>query len=207
MSKTTPKSTKKPTQLDRIEALAKSAHAESGLAHAATLALQQRIDAMRHEQAALSQGARSAPAEEWVPKVDREARPCYVVRIGDLGIGGTPIGTIGKVLTESDHDYNVEWATGITRDVSKSLTRPATSAEIASHKAKEEQRAKEAEWAKELAKPLEFGTKVKLCGNHDTPGDYIALYIQADERGPKHKLVEPGGGITYRNRHEFQILD
>ncbi len=89
---------------------------------------------------ALEQAAKPTdppPAE--VENVDRGERPYNVVRIGDQGIGGTPLGTIGKVLTESDDCFYVEWATGITRDTTKSLTRPATSEEIAEHKRKEEE--------------------------------------------------------------------
>ena len=74
MSKTTPKSTKKPTQLDRIEALAKSAHAESGLAHAATLALQQRIDAV-----ICSRPSSNSSRSLFLRRASRSSRACLKV--------------------------------------------------------------------------------------------------------------------------------
>ena len=150
--------------------------------------------------------SRSAPAEEPL----RAGDYVYLTRGHTFDAFHDTIVRVKRVYPNGSPDFDHP-ASATGGDATAVMWRRATPAEIASHKAKEEQRAiaKRAEdgRAKELAKPLEFGTKVKLCGNHDTPGDYIALYIQADERGPKHKLVEPGGGITYRNRHEFQILD
>lgn len=130
MSKTATKNGIKVTQLDRIEALAKSAHAEAGLAHAATLALQQRIDAMSE--------SRSAPAEEWVPKVGD------LVVVVSNAYGKVPVGDIGQVeKIDSDGDPWIKRCCFACSDL-----RPATEAEVSEYKAKEEQRAKEAEWAK-----------------------------------------------------------
>ena len=79
--------------------------------------------------------SRSAPAEEWKPKVGdwanwrgrTECGPHQVEKVGS-----------GKTLEMKDLPFLYDW----------SEWTPCTPAEIAAHKAKEEQRAKEAEWAK-----------------------------------------------------------
>ena len=135
--------------------------------------LGQRIDAMRHEQVALSQESRSAPAEEWVPVIGE-----YYTATADLGWYkngcvyryGHHAGRITEHLAMCDKPHS---SITFSPEHHGHILRPATVQEIADHKAKEEQRAKEAEWAK----VSEFHRRVKLlvkemleAGTHNEDG-------------------------------------
>lgn len=155
--KTAPKTTKKPTQLDRIEkALSEDRAVRDGeqTAYAGSLVrVHRKLDDLSKRLTVLE--SRSAPAEAWVPKVGD-----WVVITGGLAAREDGLGSITKVLELRD---GIPWIKSsnfrfglCTRDNSREFPiktwrdaiRPATPAEIASHKAKEEQRAKEAGWAK-----------------------------------------------------------
>lgn len=220
MSKTTPKSTKKPTQLDRIEALAKSAHAESGLAHAATLALQQRIDAMRHEQAALSQESRSAPVEdkakeeqrakeaEWAKyDVLQEGDACRcsydkACRLAQKAMdGGVPTCWPGK-----DASGVYFTSSGYVHQANSGFVEAQTYPEDEWERRLQGTIAKRAEEerTKELAKPLEMGTPVRY-------GQREGVYLWNDAMSAHRLALKPtdqdSAQLVIVKRDQFQIID
>ena len=221
MSKTAPKTTKKPTQAkpvreyrikdqlimisNRLRDIESKVRDDSAFR---TLVQSLVAD---HNGTALE--SRSAPAEEWVPKVgDKIVRSDRCLEGSDAKHHPLEIGQVGTIkavwsdrLSVCEHmdgiNYYYQWR-----------FRAATFAEIADHKAKEEQRAiakrLEDERTKELAKVPEFGTRVKfmehvkeeqegLIASELDPSGYIISY-----------RVPDGRWFTIRKkRHEFTILD
>ena len=98
--------------------------------------------------------SRSAPAKAWVPKVGDIAVLLPFREGGDSLASGVLIKgdaeptRITFANRASDHQWYFRMEKHGKCDFPADRIRPATTAEIAEHKAKEEQRAKEAEWAK-----------------------------------------------------------
>lgn len=203
MSKTTlKKKTKKPTHVRQWtnNELMKALTADHDGLELKLIAIQgsvdmlgQRIDAMRHEQFALSQESRSAPAEE----VDGlGVFPKH--QPGDLVIHvlvGGALHTVREVAQQGMMVY-LDSDPGC---VPAGWYRKPTEAEVAEYKAKEERQ-------KELAKPLEFGTRVKW----DTSTGRVAC------EGPDHEnqylvAYKPGNGSVWHStwvwRRDLTILD
>lgn len=156
MSKNTaPKKTKKPRVFRSVDEVKKAYFPKKYAEDMKALndkidLLGQRIDAMRHEQVALSQESRSAPAEEWPKAGDWVVALPVDQRAGSLGgaldIGSSPIQVkqIDTTLSGSKRAVLVSTDPRPLHIDCRNF-RPATEAEIASHKAKEEQREREAE--------------------------------------------------------------
>lgn len=145
MSKTDPKTPKKPpysakNEIARLWTQSKMQR-ETNKIHRERL--EKQMSALHDRLTALE--SRSAPAEEW-PKVGD-----WVVVTGPAGIMGTDTfrGKVGRIKRfETVHSVSAWYIPEVDAWFDIANIRPATPAEIASHKAKEEQRAKEAEWAK-----------------------------------------------------------
>ncbi len=139
--------------------------------------------------------SRSAPAEEWTPKAGD------LVVVSRMAERHFPE-NVGKVMTIGSYNRELEWANidGVNWHVNN--LHPATSAEIASHKAKEEQRAKEDERAKERAKPLEMGTPIRLKIPTHVQGIYLKPY-----KGAHLVYFKNDDASSMLGRHEFTIID
>ena len=132
--------------------------------------------------------SRSAPAEEW-PKV------------GDYVVLTDPkhpqVGRIDERGEFMGGRYGVTWIDGDKSGEEADEMRPATSAEVASHKAKEER-------AKELAKPLTMGTPVRY-------GQREGLYLWNDALAAYRLALKPtseySAQIVVVKRDQFQIID
>lgn len=88
------------------------------------------------------------------------------------------------------------WWVGLDR------IRSATSQEIADHKAKEEQRVRENERAKELAKPLRFGVPVKV---DKSAAEWV--YLRASTTNNTDHLLAHCDGTLMIPRDKFTVID
>lgn len=146
--------------------------------------------------------SRSAPAEEW--KNDLRSGD-IVKRLSDGAIGEV---TYHRFATQVDAMFDgVEktYCYWMYQGKDYRAVVPATEAEIADHKAKEEQRAiakrAEDERAKEMAKPLEFGTRVKVAKGE-------GIYLGG--RNGRYTIATPHNeqfDFDDYTRDQFQILD
>lgn len=149
-----------------------------GLTHAAVLALQE----------SSAKPADPPPAEKWVPKVGE-----YV--IGSDGIV--------RLVREVSDTFSYLWLEGVLGARDYDDFRPATSAEIAEHKMKEEARMKAEAEARELAMPLKMGAPLKY-------GDRSGVYLWPVDNGRHWIAVEEDNdfraGTTCVNRHQFTVI-
>lgn len=152
--------------------------------------------------------ARSAPAEKWKPKANEV-----------MGCVNNSFAYICDSVNEDGWSIEVSNSGGSLGQKSYKIFRKATGAEmtyqqcvdivserIASHKAKEEQRVRDDERAKEMAKKLEFGTRVKwdtwtgrvACEGPDHENQYLVAY-------------KPGNGSVWHStwvlRRDLTIID
>lgn len=216
MSKKLPKKTKKPTSVNvrdihptTLKALNKMGQARHDTLIVFVRALQSSVDMLDSRLRTLKawetmqdamEEARSAPAEEPLRAGDYvyltrghtfDAFHDTIVRVKWVYPNGSP---------GFDHPAS---ATG--GDATAGMWRRATPAEIADHKAKEEQRAKEEERAKEMAAPLEFGMKVRT-----TQGDGFVHGIYGD--GCTHPtgrwwIAFPHNVLNHYARKDITIID
>lgn len=125
-----------------------------GLTHAAVLALQE----------SSAKPADPPPAEKWVVGE-------WVEVTGECGKGGSRrlVGVVGQLECKWPNEFlNPAWIIkGTGSWFAQKNLRLLSPAEIAEHKMKEEARMKAEAEARELAMPLEFGTRVKVKGREE----------------------------------------
>lgn len=199
MSKTNSKTkTKKRTLAQRVEALEKNHRTIlSNVARGFTASIDG--DKKRDERITALESRLPAPVEpepKWVPKV---GDILVITGPACLGTLRLPIGSTARVNASIDGEVRFEEHASF---YTLGNVRPATEAEIAAHLEAEEQRKRKEDEAAEIAKPLEFGTRVKYGKRDD------AIWMGVN--GLIHEVAFSNGNGTWKtavcDRSDFVIL-